>query len=140
MNLVVGLGCQRDCDARALLELVDSALGEAGVDRQHISALATIEHKQDEPGLLALAQLLNVPLLYFSAARLSAYEHRLSHKSAVAFAHTQCYGVAESAALAAAEQLGPPPARLLVTRRKSARATVALACVGCNADNHRIRS
>ena len=140
MTLVVGLGCQRGCDARALLELVDNALGEAGADRQHIGALATIEQKKHEPGLLALAQVLNVPLLWFSAARLSAYEHRLSHKSAVAFAHTQCYGVAESAALAAAEQLGNPTAPLLVTRRKSAQATVALACVGCNADNHRIRS
>ncbi|WP_300631565.1 cobalamin biosynthesis protein [Pseudomonas sp.] len=134
MTLVVGLGCQRGCDAQALLELVDRALAEAGIDRQRVSALATIERKQDEPGLLALAQILNVPLLCLSAARLSVYEERLSHKSAVAFAHTHCYGVAESAALAVAEQLGDAPARLLITRRKSARATFALAGVDNNPD------
>ncbi|AZE89077.1 cobalamin biosynthesis protein [Pseudomonas orientalis] len=140
MTLVVGLGCQRGCDVQALLALVDSALAEAGIDRQRISALASIERKQAEPGLLALAQILNVPLLCFSAAHLSAYEDRLSHKSAVAFAHTQCHGVAESAALALVEQLASAPARLLVTRRKSAQATFALAGVGGSSDNHRTRS
>ena len=66
----------------------------------------------------------------FSAEQLAAYEGRLSHKSAVAFAHTGCYGIAESAALALAEQLSPGPARLLITRKKTAQATFALACAG----------
>ncbi|MDF2793272.1 MAG: cobalamin biosynthesis protein CobE [Pseudomonas orientalis] len=140
MTLVVGLGCQRGCGAQALLALVDSALAEVGIDRRRISALASIERKQAEPGLLALAQILNVPLLCFSAAHLSAYEDRLSHKSAVAFAHTQCHGVAESAALALAEHLAGAPARLLITRRKSAQATFALAGVDHSPDNHRTRS
>lgn len=140
MTLVVGLGCQRGCSAQALLALVDSALAEAGIDRQHLSALASIERKQDEPGLLALSRILNVPLLCFSAAHLSAYEERLSQKSAVAFAHTQCHGVAESAALALAEQLASAPVRLLITRRKSAQATFALAGVDANPDNHPTRS
>ncbi|AUZ46684.1 cobalamin biosynthesis protein [Pseudomonas orientalis] len=140
MTLVVGLGCQRGCGAQALLALVDSALAEVGIDRQRIGALASIERKQAEPGLLALAQILNVPLLCFSAAHLSAYEDRLSHKSAVAFAHTQCHGVAESAALALAEHLAGVPARLLITRRKSAQATFALAGVDHSPDNHRTRS
>ncbi len=129
MTLVVGLGCRRGCDVHSLLDLFEAALAEAGVERQHISALASIDRRQHEPGLLALARLLKLPLQCLSAKHLAAYEHRLSHKSAVAFAHTGCYGVAESAALARAAQLGGAPARLLITRKHSAQATFALACV-----------
>jgi cobalt-precorrin 5A hydrolase len=128
MNLVVGLGCQRGCELQALLDLLDAALTEGGIERHRITALASIDRKQDEPGLLALAQILNLPLQCFSAAQLAVYEGRLSHRSAVAFAHTGCYGIAESAALALAEQLSGAPARLLISRKKSARATLALAC------------
>lgn len=128
MTLVVGLGCQRGCDVHTLLGLLDTALAEGGIERQRITALASLDRKQNEPGLLALAKVLNLPLHCFSATQLAAFEQRLSHKSAVAFAHTGCYGVAESAALALAEQLSHAPARLLITRKKVAQATFALAC------------
>jgi len=129
-RLVVGLGCQRGCDVETLLELFNAALAEGGIERQRISALASIDRKQDEPGLLALAQVLALPLAFFSAAQLALYEDRLSHKSGTVFAHTGCYGIAESAALALAEQLSQGPATLLITRKKTARATFALACAG----------
>ncbi|PTU01742.1 cobalamin biosynthesis protein CobE, partial [Pseudomonas sp. HMWF031] len=47
--------------------------------------------------------------------------------SQIAFERTGCYGVAESAALALAEQLTQTPAKLLITRQKYAQATLALA-------------
>lgn len=130
MILVVGLGCQRGCDPHSLLALFDSALTEGGIERQRITALASIDRKKNEPGLLALAQRLNLPLQCFSAEQLAEFEHRLSHKSDIAFAHTGCYGIAESAALALAEQLAGSPARLLITRKKTTQATFALACAG----------
>ncbi|AZF32473.1 Cobalamin biosynthesis protein CobE [Pseudomonas sp. R4-35-07] len=130
MTLVVGLGCQRGCDLHTLLSLFDTALAEGGIERQSITALASIDLKREEPGLLALARLLGLPLQCFSAEQLAAYEDRLSHKSAVAFTHTGCHGVAESAALALAEHLANAPARLLITRKKTAQATFALACTG----------
>lgn len=129
MTLVVGLGCQRGCDVHTLRGLFDAALAEGGIERRRITALASIDLKQDEPGLLALATMLDLPLQCFSAAQLTAFEDRLSHKSEVAFAHTGCYGIAESAALALAEHLTGGPARLLITRKKTAQATFALACV-----------
>ena len=130
MTLVVGLGCQRGCDLHTLLALFDSALAEGGIERQRITALASLDRKQNEPGLQALAQKLNLPLQFFSAEQLAVFEHCLSHKSDIAFAHTGCYGIAESAALALAEQLAGSPARLLITRRKTTQATFALACAG----------
>lgn len=130
MILIVGLGCQRGCDVHTLLALLDATLAEGAVDRRRITALASIDLKQDEPGLIALSQLLQVPLQCFNAEQLAAYEGRLSHKSAVAFAHTGCHGIAESAALALAEHLAHAPAHLLITRRQNAQATFALACAG----------
>ena len=73
MILVVGLGCQRGCEVHSLLALLDSALAEAGIDRSRVTALASIDHKRDEPGLLALAQRSNLPLQCFSAEHLAGY-------------------------------------------------------------------
>ncbi len=130
MMRVVGLGCQRGCDVHALLELFDTALAEGGIERDSITALASIDLKKDEPGMLAVAKVLNLPLQCFTAEQLTTFEDRLSHKSDVAFAHTGCYGVAESAALALAEHLAGSPSRLLITRKKNLKATFALACAG----------
>ena len=128
--LVVGLGCQSGCSVEALLALFNTALAGAGIDPRQITALASIDRKQDEPGLLALAADLGLPLQFFSAEQLASHAAQLSHWSAVAFAHTGCYGIAESAALALAERLAPRPARLLIPRQKSPQATFALACAG----------
>ncbi|RMQ47642.1 hypothetical protein ALQ04_04260 [Pseudomonas cichorii] len=126
-TLVAGLGCQRGCPATHLLELMQDSLKAHGLDLDAITALACIDLKQDEPGVLELAERLSVPLIFFSAAQLAEYESHLTHRSAVAFEHTGCYGVAESAALALAGQAGTGPAILLIERQKSARATFALA-------------
>ena len=130
MTRVVGLGCQRGCDVHTLLDLFDTSLAEGGIERDSIIALASIDLKKDEPGILALANALNLPLQCFSAEQLATFEDRLSHKSDVAFAHTGCYGVAESAALALAEHLAGSPSHLLITRKKNLKATFALACAG----------
>ena len=68
-----------------------------------------------------------MPLTCFSSTQLAPYALRLSHRSQIAFERTGCYGVAESAALAMAEQLHPGPAKLLIPRQKFAQATLAMA-------------
>ncbi|MFW0753732.1 cobalamin biosynthesis protein [Pseudomonas sp. H11T01] len=125
--LVVGLGCQRGCPASTLRALLDQALQAHHIELRAIRALASIDLKRDEPGLLELAEQLALPLTFFSSTQLAAYEPRLSHRSEIAFERTGCYGVAESTALALAEQLTPNPAKLLITRQKYAQATLALA-------------
>jgi cobalt-precorrin 5A hydrolase/precorrin-3B C17-methyltransferase len=64
-----------------------------------------------------------VPARFFPASRLLAETRRLSERSEAAFRATGCWGVAEGAALAAAGAGGV----LVVTKRKSRRATVAVA-------------
>ncbi len=122
---VAGLGCQRGCSADALLSLISLSLQRHDLTIADLSALASIDLKRHEPGILALAQQLGLPLRFFSAGQLAGYESQLSQSSRIAFDHTGCYGVAESAALALASQKGP--AALLITRQQSTLATFALA-------------
>lgn len=126
-TLVVGLGCQRGCPASTLRALLDQALQAHQIGLHQIKALASIDLKRDEPALVELAEQLSLPLTYFSSTQLAGYEPQLSHHSQIAFERTGCYGVAESAALALAEQLTQTPAKLLITRQKYAQATLALA-------------
>ncbi|EJM42729.1 cobalamin biosynthesis protein CbiG [Pseudomonas sp. GM33] len=126
-TLVVGLGCQKGCPVSTLLALLDQALEAHQIARHEIKALASIDSKRDEPALIELAQQLGLELLYFSSEQLAPYEPQLSHQSQIAFERTGCYGVAESAALALAEQLAQAPAKLLIPRQKYAQATLALA-------------
>jgi cobalt-precorrin 5A hydrolase len=128
-TLVVGLGCQRGCPASTLRALLDQALQAHQIGLHEITALASIDLKRDEPGLIELAEHLALPLMYFSSEQLAGYHPQLSHHSDIAFERTGCYGVAESAALALAEQLAQVPAKLLIPRQKFAQATLALAVV-----------
>ncbi|MHC8334029.1 cobalamin biosynthesis protein [Pseudomonas sp. LB3P25] len=125
--LVVGLGCQRGCPVSTLRALLDQALQAHKIELHQIKALASIDLKREEPGLIELAEQLALPLQYFSCEQLSVYQPQLSHRSDIAFERTGCYGVAESAALALAEQLAQAPAKLLICRQKYAQATLALA-------------
>lgn len=126
-TFVVGLGCQRGCPVSTLRALLDQALQAHRIELEAVKALASIDLKRDEPGLQELASQLALPLLYFSSDELASYQQRLSHHSQIAYERTGCYGVAESAALALAEQLIQAPAKLLISRQKYAQATLALA-------------
>lgn len=125
--LVIGLGCQRGCSVDSLRALIDESLAIHGLSLGDVSALASIDLKSSEAGLLALSERLGVPLVFFSAHELAAFEGQLSHRSQIAFDATGCYGVAESAALALAAQLLAAPSHLLITRRKNSHATFAMA-------------
>lgn len=128
--LVIGLGCRQGSSCEDLLALITPSLASAGLALSDVRAVASLDIKRNEPGLIQLAASLGIPLAVFRADELAAYEPRLSHRSAIAFEHSGCWGVAESVALALAEQLGNGPARLLITRQKSSVATFALACGG----------
>ncbi|RKS17039.1 cobalt-precorrin 5A hydrolase [Pseudomonas sp. WPR_5_2] len=126
-TLVVGLGCQRGCPVSTLRALLDQALQANQIELHQIKALASIDLKRDEPALIELAEQLGLQMMYFSSEQLAVYQPQLSHHSQIAFERTGCYGVAESAALALAEQLAKTPAKLLIPRQKYAQATLALA-------------
>ena len=118
---VVGVGCARHCPPDELAALVMEAM--AGIDPAEVAAIVSLDLKADEAAMNALAAQLGVPFRVFDAATLEREVHRLANPSEVVFAEVGCHGVCEGAALAAAG----PDAELIVPKRKTANATVALA-------------
>lgn len=127
--LTAGIGCNRGCPLDSLLALLDETLERHGLRRHDVRALSSIELKQDELGLQQLAEMLQLPISFYSATVLNEYGDRLSRKSEIVFRETGCYGVAEAAALACAERLvnSSHRAELLIAKRKNADATLAVA-------------
>jgi cobalt-precorrin 5A hydrolase/precorrin-3B C17-methyltransferase len=122
-QFALGIGCARDCPPDEMAKLADRALRHANIALGAVAGVFTLDLKADEPAAIALAHRLGVPLRLFDAATLEAEAPRLANPSDVVFAEVGCHGVAEGAALAAAGPAGV----LIVEKRKSANATVALA-------------
>ncbi len=133
-TLIAGIGCRRGVAMPHLLELLQSVFTAQSLSLKSLSAIATADIKADEPGLNALAEHLNVPLLAYTASQLNA---AAAERQTVAADTTPglapptpsaardllgVFGVSEPAALLAAGAPG-----LLHPRIKSDRATVALA-------------
>lgn len=122
MALILGLGCRQGCSVDELAELAQAVLQEAERDAKALTALATVTARLEERGLRALAQRWQLPLYGFTAERL-AQERGVTSASGLVLQYVGSPSVAEAAALAAAGK----GARLLVSKRKSAAATAALA-------------
>jgi len=121
--LAVGIGCERGTEAAEILALVEKCLLDAGLARDAVALVASIDLKSDEDGILAVAEELGVPARFFDAAALRAQENRVTQKSDYVHATVGTPSVAEAAALACVGQSG----RLVVAKQKSARATCAVA-------------
>lgn len=122
-TLALGVGCERGCSSKELVTLVEATLAEAGLARDAVALVASIDVKADETAVHAAADSLGVAARFFDAATLEAETPRLATPSDVVFAEVGCHGVAEGAALAAAGGEGT----LVIAKRKSARATCAIA-------------
>ena len=128
-SLVVGMGCRRGVPREELEELLTGVFRQHNLALSSLACIATAELKQDEPGLLELAEQYAVPVHCYSAEELNgvfAAETPSANagptRSAVAHRLLGIWGVSEPAALLAS---GSP--ELLVTRQKTDRATVAVA-------------
>lgn len=118
-SLVIGVGASRGVAADEVLGLVTEALAGAGLAAGSVAQLATVEAKAGEPGMLEAAQRLGVPLVVYPAGRLAGVD--VPHPSEAVRAAVGTASVAEAAALAGGA------AHLVVPKRKSAMATVAVA-------------
>ncbi|WP_430513543.1 cobalamin biosynthesis protein [Pannonibacter phragmitetus] len=122
-RVIVGAGCSKGCGSAELIGLAGTALEQAGLTAVAVAAIATLDLKADEAAICALAAHFGVPLLTFDAARLEQETPRLATPSERVFAAVGCHSVCEGAALAAAG----PDGHLVLARRKTARAAIALA-------------
>ena len=69
-NLAVGIGCRRGTEEAAIESGLREILEEHGCRMEQITAIASIHLKQDEPGLIGLAEKLHVPFRCYSAEEL----------------------------------------------------------------------
>ena len=69
-NMVLGVGCKRNTLPTSFELLFTQVLGETDLLESAIDAVASIDIKKDEPGLLAFCTVHDLELITFSAARL----------------------------------------------------------------------
>jgi cobalt-precorrin 5A hydrolase/precorrin-3B C17-methyltransferase len=116
-SLLAGVGCSRGVGAEEILELLRRSLAEAGLTERSVAALATIDVKRDEAGLLEAAEKLDVPIYFHPAEALSVVE--TPNPSELVREVIGTPSVAEAAVISSS-------AELVLEKRKSANVTVAI--------------
>ncbi|WP_316762171.1 precorrin-3B C(17)-methyltransferase [Streptomyces herbicida] len=111
-SLVVGVGASRGASVEEVLGLIETSLRDAGLSAGSLAELATVDAKSDEPGIVAAAERLGVPLVTYSAEELAAVE--VPNPSDAPLSAVGTPSVAEASALVRGGEL-------LVPKRKSVR-------------------
>jgi cobalt-precorrin 5A hydrolase len=120
-RIVLGVGARRGVSEVQVLAAVDEALTAAGKTREDVRALATIDMKRDEAGILAAAGRLGVPVQIIGRERIRTLQGVLREPGFVEEI-TGVAAVCEPAAMLAGAQT-----RLLAPRLARDGVTVALA-------------
>lgn len=69
-GLAIGVGCRRGTTKETIMAAITSACNSIGKGLTDITILASVDVKQDEVGLLALAQELKIPIKFYTAQQL----------------------------------------------------------------------
>ena len=123
----VGMGCERGCSQEHLLEFLNQCLEQQGLTIDDIVSISSIDIKADEQGLIELAQSLGKSFQTYSAQTLARVNDQLISPSQYVYETVGVYGVAESAALWAAQQATGNAAELIQPKLKTPKATCAIA-------------
>lgn len=113
MRVILGIGCDRGTAIQTLEAAVDQALALAGLGRETVCGVATIDKKSDELCILTLAARQGWPLQFFTAGELA--QAPAPNPSAMVLKYMGTPSVAEAAALLAAHAGAE---RLLVEKHK----------------------
>jgi cobalt-precorrin 5A hydrolase/precorrin-3B C17-methyltransferase len=127
-SLVLGVGSSSGADPEALHRLAVETLAGAGLSIDAVGCVATVDRKAAEPAIVELAAALGVGLRTFPPEILAAVP--VPNPSSVVESAVGTPSVAEAAALAAAgagQESNPVQPVLVVEKRRSGEATVAVA-------------
>ncbi|MFF9642351.1 cobalamin biosynthesis protein [Kitasatospora aureofaciens] len=119
-TLVVGIGAGSGTEAADAMQLLTAVLKETGYLRSAIARVATVAGKADHPAVRWAARCLNVPVEEHPAQELARFT--VPNPSEAVGTAVGTASVAEAAALASSNG-----GQLVVAKRKSATATVAIA-------------
>ena len=100
MKIALGLGCDRDTPAATIALCISEALAACGRTINDVWAVASIDLKADEAGLLQVIEQHGWPCLFYPAAALAAVD--VPNPSETVRKHTGTPSVSEAAALLAA--------------------------------------
>ena len=113
IRLTLGLGCDRGTPAATLRQAIDEALARAGATLADVEAVASIDLKADEAGLLEVARACGWTLRFYAAAVLARV--MVPNPSETVRKHTGTPSVSEAAALLAA---GTDLSHLLIEKHR----------------------
>ena len=101
---IIGIGCRKEKDAETIEAFVNGILAEHKITHAEIRAVASIDIKKEEPGILAFCRKYRLPFITFPAEELLAapgeYEESAFVKKTVGVGN-----VCERAAACAAAQI-----------------------------------
>lgn len=95
--VALGVGCDRAASRDTLQQALNGALLAVGLVLPQVVAVASIDLKADEPGLLALAEMHGWPLHFYAPEQLARVA--VPHPSETVRRHTGSPSVSEAAAL-----------------------------------------
>ncbi|MEZ7910558.1 MAG: cobalamin biosynthesis protein [Propionivibrio sp.] len=113
IRLALGLGCDRGTPAATIRQAIDEALARAGATLADVEAVASIDLKADEAGLLEVARACGWTLRFYAAAELA--QVTVPNPSETVRKHTGTPSVSEAAALLAA---GTDLSHLLIEKHR----------------------
>ena len=118
---VVGMGCRKNKDPEELFDFYMKTLEKAMVEPGEVYALASIDKKKDEPGLLAISERMRIPFFTYTAEELNRVGACV-HSSEFVKAQVGVDNVCERSAV-----LGSDNGKLLIKKSGGNGVTTALA-------------
>ena len=120
-SLVAGIGCNRNTKAGEIKALLEEVLAAGNLAQSSLKCIASINLKADEAGLLALADMLKLPLVFFDRGQLNQVE-TIENPSTLVEKYVGVKSVCEAAAILAAQN-----GKLIVPKHTTQNATAAIA-------------
>lgn len=96
----IGIGCRRGTGSQQIIQAINESLNECNLDPLSVAGIATIDIKEDEPGLIETAKLMDLSLTFYNKDELSTAP--IIKKSQFVKDAVGVEGVSESTALLAA--------------------------------------
>ena len=113
LTLALGIGCDRDTPAATIAQAIAEALAACGAGLDDVEAVASIDLKADEAGLLEVARARGWTIRFYAAAELAAVD--VPNPSETVHRHTGTPSVSEAAALLAG---GVDKSQLLIEKHR----------------------
>ncbi len=123
-SLVAGIGCNRNTGAAEIKALLEEVLAANNLALSSLKCIASIDVKADEAGLKALADMLELPLVFFEREQLNQVTG-IENPSTIVEKHVGVKSVCEAAAILAARN-----GTLIVPKHTTPNVTVAIARIG----------